>query len=210
MQSPQPTQAPGIFTRPITYVALGASDAVGVGSDAPGAQGYVPLIAARLPKGSHLLNLGISGIRLHEALSEELPLAISTSPDLVSIWLVVNDFAGGVTYQDYMRDLDTLLSQLRSRTRARIVMANIPDLTRLPTFANLSAAQRAQMLVGIQQWNKGMAQKAAQYRVILLDLFSHGSELTEHPEYISGDGFHPSPAGYVQLADLFWRAIRQQ
>jgi lysophospholipase L1-like esterase len=210
VQSPQPTQTPGIFTRPVTYVALGASDAVGVGSDTPGAQGYVPLIAARLPSGSHLLNLGISGIRLHEALSEELPLAVSTSPDLVSIWLVVNDYIGGVTYQEYMRDLDTLLSQLRSHTHARIVMANIPDLTRLPAFANLNTAQRAQMLAGIQQWNKGMAQKAAQHKVTLLDLFSHGSQLTEHPEYISGDGFHPSPAGYVQLADLFWQAIRQQ
>src|SRR6266699_2975083 len=57
------TQPPAIVripSGPITYVALGASDAVGVGSSQPGAQGYVPLVAARLPKGSHLLNLGIS------------------------------------------------------------------------------------------------------------------------------------------------------
>src|SRR4249920_656036 len=57
---------------PVTYVALGASDAVGIGSNEPGSQGYVPLVAAHLPKGSHLINLGISGIQLHEALSEEL------------------------------------------------------------------------------------------------------------------------------------------
>lgn len=208
-QPAQPTQTAGIFTRPVTYVALGASDAVGVGSDAPGSQGYVPLIAAHLSKGSHLLNLGVSGIRLHEALSEELPLALSSSPDLITVWLVVNDFVGGVTYQDYLQDLDTLLSQLHTRTRAQIVMADIPDLTRLPAFANQSSAQRSRMLAGIQQWNKGIAQKAAQYGVTLLDLFGHGGELTSHPEYISGDGFHPSAAGYVQLADLFLQAIRQ-
>jgi acyl-CoA thioesterase I len=183
---------------------------VGVGSDAPGAQGYVPLIAARLPKGSHLLNLGISGIQLHEALSEELPLALSTSPDLVSVWLVVNDFIAGVAYQGYLQDLDTLLSQLRTRTHARIVMAGLPDLTRLPAYAGQTTAQRSRMLAGIQQWNQGIAQHAARYGVALLDLFSQGSELTAHPEYISGDGFHPSPAGYVQLADLFWQAIQQQ
>jgi len=209
-QPAKPTQTAGIFSRPVTYVALGASDAVGVGSDAPGSQGYVPLIAAHLSKGSHLLNLGVSGIRLHEALSEELPLALSSSPDLITVWLVVNDFVGGVTYQDYLQDLDTLLSQLHSRTRARIVMADIPDLTRLPAFANQTSVQRSQMLAAIQQWNKGIAQKAAQYGVTLLDLFSHGGELTSHPEYISGDGFHPSAAGYVQLANLFWQAIRQQ
>src|SRR2546427_13245843 len=115
----QPT--PGfIFNKPITYVALGASDAVGVGSNIPGAQGYVPLVAAHLPKGSHLVNLGVSGIQLHEALSQELPLALTTSPNLITIWLVANDFIGGVTYDHYYDDLNTLLQQLHVRTHARV------------------------------------------------------------------------------------------
>lgn len=192
---------------PITYVALGASDAVGVGSNQPGSQGYVPLLAARLPKGSHSINLGISGIHVQEALTEELPLALATSPQLVTIWLVANDFIGGVSYSDYVRDLNTLLSQLRTRTRANLAMANLPDLTRLPAFSSQTAAQKAQMLQQIQRWNAGIATLAAKYNVTLVDLYSHGSQLTAHPEYISGDGFHPSPAGYVQLADIFWRAI---
>lgn len=103
--------------------------------------------------------------------------------------------------------LAMLLTQLQSRTHARIYMADLPDLTRLPAFADQTAAQKAQMLSGIQQWNAGIARQAARYHVTLVDLFSHGSELTAHPEYISGDGFHPSPAGYVQLAGLFWQAI---
>lgn len=192
---------------PITYVALGASDAVGVGSNQPGSQGYVPLLAARLPKGSHSINLGISGIHVQEALTEELPLALATSPQLVTIWLVANDFIGGVSYNDYMRDLNTLLSQLRTRTRATLAMANLPDLTRLPVFSGQTAAQKAQMLQQIQHWNSGIATLATKYNVTLVDLYSHGSQLTAHPEYISGDGFHPSPAGYVQLADIFWQAI---
>src|SRR5437879_7422629 len=117
------------LTGPITYVALGASDAVGVGSNQPGSQGYVPLLAAKLPKGSHRVNLGISGIQVHAALTEELPIALSTSPRLVTIWLVVNDFIGGVTYENYIHDLDTLLSQLHSYAHATVVMASLPDLT---------------------------------------------------------------------------------
>jgi len=193
---------------PITYVALGASDAVGVGSNQPGSQGYVPLVATHLPKGSHLLNLGISGIHLHDALAEELPIALSTSPELVTVWLVANDFVGGVPYDAYIHDLNTLLGQLHSNTHASLVMANLPDLTRLPTFANQTPAQKAQMLANIQRWNVGIVAAAARYGVTLVDLFSHGSQLTAHPEYISGDGFHPSPAGYVQLANLFWQAIK--
>ena len=196
-----------LITGPITYVALGASDAVGVGSDQPGAQGYVPLLAARLPQGSHMINLGISGIHLHAALTAEVPIALATSPQLITIWLVANDFVGGVTYSSYIQDLNTLLSQLRNRTHANLVMANLPDLTRLPAFSNLNATQRAQMLQQIQHWNGGIAELASQYNVTQVDLFSHGSQLTAHPEYISGDGFHPSPTGYVQLANIFWQAI---
>jgi acyl-CoA thioesterase I len=203
-QSPEIVHIP---TGPITYVAMGASDAVGVGSNQPGAQGYVPLVAAHLPKGSHPVNLGISGIRLHEALSQELPIALSTSPELITVWLVANDFVGGVSYEAYTHDLNTLLAQLHANTHASLVMANLPDLTRLPAFSSLSFTQKEQMLVQIKRWNSGIATAAARYGVRLADLFSHGSELTAHPEYISGDGFHPSPQGYVQLADIFWAVI---
>src|SRR6266496_1518746 len=196
------------LTAPVIYVALGASDAVGIGSNTPGSQGYVPLVAAHLPRGSHLINLGISGIHLHEALSEELPLALTTSPGLITVWLVANDFIAGVTYDDYMHDLDTLLQQLHTSTHARIVMADLPDLTRLPAFANQTSTQKSKMLQAIQQWNAGIAQMAGRYGVVLLDLFIHGSQLTSHPEYISSDGFHPSPSGYVQLANYFWQAIK--
>jgi acyl-CoA thioesterase-1 len=195
------------LTGPITYVALGASDAVGVGSNQPGSQGYVPLIATHLPKGSHLVNLGISGIRVREALTEELPIALATSPNLITIWLVANDFVGGVSYTDYIHDLNTLLAQLRASTRASLFMADLPDLTRLPAFSSLNSAQKARMLQQIQHWNAGIATLARQYNVTLVDLYSHDSQLTAHPEYISGDGFHPSPSGYVQLANIFWQAI---
>jgi len=194
---------------PITYVALGASDAVGVGSNKPGSQGYVPLIADRLPKGSHLLNLGVSGIKLHAALQEELPLALSTSPRLITIWLVANDFVAGVRYDDYMQDLDTLLKQLRGGTQARIVMANLPDLTKLPAFSRRTTEQKATMLTQIRRWNAGIAALATRYHIALVDLFVRGRALTTHPEYISGDGFHPSPSGYVQLANYFWDAIKE-
>ena len=193
--------------QPVTYVALGASDAVGVGSDQPGSQGYVPLVAAHLPRGSRLINLGVSGIHLHQALTKELPLALSISPNLVSIWLVTNDFIGGVSYEAYTRDLNTLLQQLHTRTHALVVMANLPDLTRLPAFAKQTPSQKTQTLQAIRHWNAGIASAATQYGVILVNLFSQGSTLTAHPDYISADGFHPSAAGYVQLANLFWQAI---
>ena len=112
-----------------------------------------------------------------------------------------------MTYDNYFHDLNYLLQELHVSTHARIVMANLPDLSRLPAFANETPSQKAQMLVAIQKWNEEIAQLAKKYGVALVDLFSQGSQITTHPEYISGDGFHPSPSGYVQLANYFWQVI---
>jgi acyl-CoA thioesterase I len=204
----QPVSGAQLLAGPVTYVALGASDAVGVGTDQPAIQGYVPLLAQKLPKGSHLINLGVSGIHLHEALSEELPVALPTNPGLITIWLVANDFIANVSYNSYMQDLNTLLQQLRNGTHARIVMANLPDLTRLPIFARLSKQQKAVTLATILRWNASIASIATRYNVSIVDLMAETSLLTSHPAYISGDGFHPSALGYVQLANLFWGAIK--
>jgi acyl-CoA thioesterase-1 len=208
--APLPAQGSSaqIMHSQITYVALGASDAVGVGSNRPGSQGYVPLIAARLQKGSHMIDLGISGIQLHAALNQELPLALGTNPNLITIWLVTNDFVADVPYDQYMHDLNSFLQQLRAGTKALIVIANLPDLTRLPLFKRQSEAAREKMITKIELWNAMLARIAARYQVKLVDLFSHQSQLTNHPDYISSDGFHPSPVGYVQLANFFWDALQ--
>jgi len=87
-------------------------------------------------------------------------------------------------------------------------MANLPDLTLLPAFAGQSTSQKAKTVTEIRRWNTTIAATAARYQVTLVDLFSHESQLTAHPEYISGDGFHPSPAGYVQLSNYFWDEIK--
>lgn len=107
-----------------------------------------------------------------------------------------------------MSDFNTLLQRLHANTHALIVMVNLPNLTRLPISANLTPPQRTRILLTIQRWNAGIAILAARYGAILVDLFSHQSQLIAHPEYISSDGFHPSPAGYVQLVNIFWKAIQ--
>jgi lysophospholipase L1-like esterase len=209
MVSQQQISAQKLLTDAVVYVAMGASDALGVGSDRPQAQGYVPLIASKLPRGSRTINLGINGIHLHQALKLELPQALNTQPQLITIWLVANDFATGTPDDDYMQDMRSLLKQLRTGTQARIVMANLPDLTQLPCYNSLSASDRAQMRQSTEKWNVRIGQIAAQYQVTIVDLYGSGSEITAHPQYISTDGFHPSAAGYSRLAHYFWSGISQ-
>jgi len=101
------------------YVAMGASDTVGVGSANPARDNWTAQLAQRLPRGARYLNLGVSGITLGPALSVELPHALSAHPTLVTVWLAVNDLNAQVPPGDYNRELDTLLAALR-KTGARL------------------------------------------------------------------------------------------
>ncbi|MGH2514986.1 MAG: GDSL-type esterase/lipase family protein [Ktedonobacterales bacterium] len=198
---------------PVVYVALGASDAVGVGASDPNTQGYVPILISRLPTYSQAFNYGVSGYTLRQALQGELPQALAQHPSLITIWLVGNDFKGCVPLAQYAADLDNLLGQLQAHTTARVFVANAPDFSQLPYFQQ-GAQGGAACVVGqppaairalTQQWNAVINPLVARHGDVLVDLFN--SNLANHPELVSSDGFHPSSAGYLALANLFWAQI---
>src|SRR5262245_8261036 len=87
--------------RPLTYVAIGASDSAGVGANAPDQDSWPAVIARKLPAGSRLVNLGVSGSLLHQAIDQQLPVALDSGPDLVTVWLAVNDYAARVPLGRY-------------------------------------------------------------------------------------------------------------
>ncbi|MCL6508171.1 MAG: hypothetical protein K6T59_14235, partial [Bryobacteraceae bacterium] len=60
---------------PFTYVALGASDTVGVGTNDPTREGWVYVLSQHLPPATRVVNLGISGALLQTILQRQLPRA---------------------------------------------------------------------------------------------------------------------------------------
>jgi lysophospholipase L1-like esterase len=191
-------------TSKLTYVALGASDTFGIGADDPQTQNWPADLATLLGRQVHLINLGVPNINVHNALGVELPIALDAHPDLVTVWLAVNDLADNVPVASYSHDLDLLLTRLRtSLPHARIAVANVPDLTLLPRFKSSNARTlRTQILA----YNNAIATIVARHSALLVNLFQ--SDLAQHPEYISGDGFHPSTIGYVQVAQLFYQILK--
>jgi acyl-CoA thioesterase-1 len=187
--------------RPFTYVAIGASDAVGVGARDPETEGWVPRLGTRLGGDTRVVNLGVSGSTLAQALDEQLGPALDARPDVVTVWLAVNDFNAGVPIDRYAADLDRLLDSLR-QTQARVLVGNVPDLAQLAPFA-----RRAQLTQQVDAWNQAIAEAASRNGAILVDLHAHWQEAAEHPEYLSQDGFHPSSEGYARLAELFSEAL---
>ena len=191
----------------ITYVAIGASDTFGIGTSDPYTQNWPADLAEKLGQKVHLINLGIPGITLHDALNIELPVALDSHPELVTIWLGVNDIADKVPINSYSHDLDLMLTRLKSQApSAHILIANIPDLTLLPYFTSYNQQLLHQI---IEKYNVTIAHEVQQHHAILVNLSQQNYNLKEHPEYIGNDGLHPTDLGYLQLAELFYKTLQQ-
>ncbi len=191
----------------LTYVAIGASDTYGYGTDDPQTQSWPSDLSTKLGNSVHLINLGIPGVHADSALNVEVPIALDSHPDVVTIWLAVNDLADGVSLDSYTRSLDSILTRLQPlMPHTRIAVANVPDITLLPRFQ----AQNAQALhERISAYNTVIASLVQKHHALLVDLYTRWQDLASHPDYISNDGFHPNALGYSVIANIFNKVLQE-
>lgn len=186
------------------YVAMGASDAVGIGAS-PLTNGYVYLIQDALKQDGRdvgLLNLGIPGAETDEVQNLELPVAVDDEPELVTVFTGVNDVIAGIGTEDFRNDFGEIAETLANETNALVVIANIPDLTTLPKFREDPDPDVT--LARIGAFNAIIAEECAKYGIPVVDAFSANIQDFQ----VSDDGFHPNDAGHRLLADLFIPVIR--
>jgi len=191
------------------YVALGASDAVGIGATRPAQDAWVPLLAAALPGGTPVVNLGVSGATLADVIAGQLPIAADAAPRWLTLWSGPNDLHGGVALDTFTVQLDRILAALRppAGTTRTMLILDLPDLRALPAFAGVDPGQLDRQ---VRAWNAAIAATVARYAdyAILVDLYDGWGELAANPQYISADGFHPSNAGYRRIADIALATLR--
>lgn len=190
-----------------TLVVMGASDAYGIGSFDPDRQNWPTQLAGDLPQPVHLVNLAIPGATLAQAQQEELPIAVAQHPQIVVLWLVVNDIIENVPLATYTAELQSTLATLHAASpQTHVFVGNVPDLARLPYFQLRDPVTlRAQ----VSAWNAAIAQVCAAEGATLADIASGWGQLGDHQDYISNDGLHPSSLGAVELAAFFDIVIRQ-
>src|SRR5579885_1547057 len=137
-----PQVTPTATTKPaLVFVAIGASETFGTGADFPDRQNWPADLRAQLPPGTQVINLGIPGVTAHEALQGELPEAMDSNPNIVTVWLGTNDIKaflqdGSITLDSYQQDLDAILTKLDTLPHVHVAVANLADLTLLPYFNN--------------------------------------------------------------------------
>lgn len=197
-------------------MAVGASDGVGVGADDPGRDAWPEVLArTALPPGTELVNLGIPGATVATALEHELPEALRHEPALATVWLNVNDLVAGVPVAAYERQLARLVTELRRNGRTRVLVANTPPLDRLPVYVDCEARPGClggnlpspeSVRAAVASYNAAVARVVDAAGAELVDLHAAGSAAADagvERALLSGDGFHPSTAGYRAVADAF-------
>lgn len=187
------------------YLALGASDATGVGA-LPLTEGYVYLIKDELDRrlpGVVLLNLGIPGARI-DLIKEQVRLAVQvgTKADLVTLWTGANDLVHGDGVAKFQEDLRFILQNLRKHVSKVIVVANLPDVTQLPRFR--STPDPAVNRERISAFNRAIEEDARAVGAPVVDLFARP---VRDDLVFDLDGFHPNDAGHREIARLFLEVI---
>ena len=198
------------------YVSVGASETTGAGSDQPLRDGW-PRVLHRtaMPPGSIHVNMGIPGATVAQAIAEEVEATLQARPNLVTVWLNVNDLSRGVTPAEYERQLEQLVRTLRGSGRTRVLVANTPPLDQLPAYqlgrllADVPDAEAVQALV--VRYNQAIARVVQRLGAHLVDLHALGMAARAagtEASYISRDGFHPNTAGHAKIAEAFAEVLR--
>lgn len=202
---PSASMSPAPIEGPVNYLALGDSTGVGVGARNGG---YVARIFNRILSqrpGSRVTNLCVSGATSSDVLEGQLDRGLTSDPNLVTLGIGINDIGHGFSVEEFARNYEQIISTLRNKTRARIIVTNIPDISSAPRIPQFARAQYQQAIVN---FNQRLAAIAARYEVTVFDVQTTTREqLPAHPEFFSGDGFHPSDAGYELWANEMWPVV---
>ena len=194
-------------TGPIVYVALGDSTGSGVGAREGG---YVARLFKRVVERrpeSKLNNLCVSGSTTADVLRGQLDRGVAADPDLITLGIGINDIGHGLTLDQFAKNYEQILSTLKEKTRARVVVTNIPDISSAP---RIPGSMRSEYQRQIMQFNQRLEEIAARHGATVFDVYSiTTAELPSHPEYFSSDGFHPSDAGYELWSERMWPIVEE-
>jgi lysophospholipase L1-like esterase len=204
------------------YVAIGASETAGIGTEDPAREAFPQRLYRRLGRGAVLYSFGLPGETTAAALRDELPQAVAVKPTLATVWLNVDDLAAGVPVGDYEGRLDQLVGALSRAGMVQILVANTPHLDRLPAYyacrpgpppgvrcplGSVTLPPADEVDARVQAYNAAIGRVVARHGATLVDLYAAGEVPEQHPEYVGQDGFHPSAAGAAAIADTFAAAL---
>jgi lysophospholipase L1-like esterase len=130
--------------------------------------------------------------------------------DLVTVLIGVNDQFRGRPPEAFTRSFPICLARavgLAGGRRDHVVVVAIPDYGCTPFAERLDAGLRARVHDGIDAFDAiARAQSAAP--IGYADILPVSRTVVDHPDWVAGDGLHPSPAQYAAWVEVILPAAR--
>jgi lysophospholipase L1-like esterase len=193
----------------LTYVALGDSLTVGVGTDNY-EQSYPYLLAQKLAGSDNkviLKNRAFLGLKTEGVDNTLLIPTILDKPNIVTLLIGVNDIHNNISKKDFRINYEQILRRLTQETSAEVYVINIPylgsDKLILPPYDYFFDYQT-------KQFNKIIKELADDYNANYIDLYtSTTAEFKKSGAHYSRDLFHPSAEGYSLWAKIIYDNINK-
>ncbi len=203
-----------------TYVAVGGSDAIGYGTDDPLVDAWTQqFFRHSLPLGTVFVNAAEPGATVAEAITDQVPLAISSRATVVTVWLVAADLFDGTPASTYGSELLQLLTSLRGHG-ATVLVGNAPPLGQLPGYpacrngaSRLGRGEPCPPVLptpaALAAYDQVIAADAARTGAILVDLQGAVAASVAHggPPFLDPSGADLSTAGSTLVARSFSGAL---
>ena len=197
--------------QPVRYLALGDSYTIGTGLEDESAN-FPSLLARRLTEEIGVLvevrNLGVNGYTTADLIREELPVARTARPELVTVLIGANDVVQGVseaTYRDRLVQIYEAIRQL-GLPSSRVVAISIPDFSALAGAASFGTPKT---LHGRLSAFNQLARSEAERRGFgFVDITAVSTATAGPPDWFAADDLHPGPAQHRAFAEKIWETAR--
>jgi len=191
----------------IKFIALGDSLTYGVGAENT-TQSWPAILAGKLSNNQtsvELTDLAVPGALSKDLIDSQLDAAIAAQPDLVTVLIGVNDLHNFIPQDIYRENLIYILSELKSKTKAKIVLINLPYLG---TDSLLLPPYNLYFDLKTNNYNEELNKAADSLKLTPVDIHSTKKIFLSDKSYYAGDDFHPSAKGYEAWANLIYDAIQ--
>ncbi len=208
-ESPRADSSPRTFGTggtPLHYLILGDSTAVAVGGSY---ENGLAIRSARHLAATHaveLINVAVSGARIHDVLVEQLPRADVRRADLILLDVGANDVIQLTRFRDFDRDYGRVIQTIKMQNPgAKIVVTGSADMgspPRVPRILRPLANYRTRKL------NEIVARYVERERLCFAPIAREtGPEFRRDRTLFSDDRFHPNDRGYAVWTRVINAAI---
>jgi len=192
---------------PLRIAVLGDSSCTGPGLDDPD-QIWVRRIGQHFGRQFHTTvdSVAVGGSRANDVLRDQVPMIIPTSPDVALVSVGSNDMLYGVPLKTFERNLESIVVELLTCTRA-VLLSGVGDLGTIPRlpFA-LSRIVRWRSTQADKVHSSVASRHAGAVRVPIREWCGHAFE---DPNIYSPDLLHVNGEGHRMWAEAAIPSIEE-